>query len=781
MTVGITELPPEGMQLGGVALAGDAERGTKTTDGLSLLFTTAGITVQGPQPQIERLLVWSGLDSASCREKIVLPDGRNAAVMELTSGGQSIRFLLPLDTVTPGQAAYLDQALPAWLSRYKGAATSASPPPTPTAAPTTAAAAAGAAATTMGTAATGGATAAGGASAGGASAGGASAGGATAAGAAAAGATAAGGATAAARSAGAPTSAGSNGSGRPAEAAPAPPPPPPPSPPSPPAPPAPPAGPPAPAPSAPVAGSTLPAPSGSLPPSAAPAASPAASAASAPPPPPGSLPPSAAPAASPAVSAASAPPPPPGSAGWVIASDPLPPGVAWDSPPPESLSATAPEAPAKKTRGWRKDKTAPPSATDAGVAAGLAAAATVPPPGAVSPMPPPSQPPVDPVPLAIDPPLPPPPAEPTVAPGPVVWKPPIDPATGAALWDETSPSTANPPPTKTRGWRKKGKVGAAGVAATAAVGTAATTSAAGVTSVDAPVTAGVGAAAVDPPAPPGVAPVQTGSAKPARKSSRATLAVLLVVLLVVIGGVAYFAVKRNNNSTSPPAGAPNPSPTAAPSPSPTVADSALAASINLRLTDLPAGWARTTTDQTARPPVAPVAAQARASQALAACVGQPLVVVSGLFGLAGVPGQTAAVRSPSFQEAADPGIQMVSQSTVMQTTGDAQSLTAPFLNPNFATCYGQFQSSLVSSAVPGSTAQVQTVQLPAPAGVKAFGYLTTYAIPNLGSEVVGQAFMIGGRVETLLEPSTNGPAVPSLPFGTAYHAVLGRLARSVNN
>src|ERR1019366_4746759 len=117
MTVGITELPPEGMQLGGVALAGDAERGTKTTDGLSLLFTTAGITVQGPQPQIERLLVWSGLDSASCGEKVALPDGRNAAVMELTSGGQSIRFLLPMDTVTPGQAAFLDQALPHWLAR----------------------------------------------------------------------------------------------------------------------------------------------------------------------------------------------------------------------------------------------------------------------------------------------------------------------------------------------------------------------------------------------------------------------------------------------------------------------------------------------------------------------------------------------------------------------------------------------------------------------------------------------------------------------------------------
>ena len=125
MTVGITELPPEGMQLGGVALAGDTERGTKTTEGLSLLFTTAGITVQGPQPQIERLLVWSGLDSATCREKVVLPDGRNAAVMELTSGGQSIRFLFPTESVTPGQAAYLDQALPHWLARYKGA------PPSP--------------------------------------------------------------------------------------------------------------------------------------------------------------------------------------------------------------------------------------------------------------------------------------------------------------------------------------------------------------------------------------------------------------------------------------------------------------------------------------------------------------------------------------------------------------------------------------------------------------------------------------------------------------------------
>ena len=129
MTVGITELPPEGMQLPGVSLAGDADRGTKTTEGISLLFTSAGITVQGPQPQIERLLVWTALDSAVCNEVIQLADGREAAIMELTSGGQSIRFLLPSDTVSPGQAAYLDQALPTWLARYKGSSVAEPVPP----------------------------------------------------------------------------------------------------------------------------------------------------------------------------------------------------------------------------------------------------------------------------------------------------------------------------------------------------------------------------------------------------------------------------------------------------------------------------------------------------------------------------------------------------------------------------------------------------------------------------------------------------------------------------
>ena len=120
MAVGAMDLPPEGMLLGGVALAGDPARGIETTEGLSLLFTTEGITVKGDQPATERHFAWSGLDAASCHGEVQRGGGRTATPLELTSAGQTIQFLLPSETVSPGQAAYLDQALPAWLERYSG-------------------------------------------------------------------------------------------------------------------------------------------------------------------------------------------------------------------------------------------------------------------------------------------------------------------------------------------------------------------------------------------------------------------------------------------------------------------------------------------------------------------------------------------------------------------------------------------------------------------------------------------------------------------------------------
>ena len=131
MTVGAMDLPPEGMLLGGVSLAGDPEKGVAPTDGLSLLFTASGITVQGPQEGAERLLAWSGLESASCREQVQLPDGSSATQLVLTASGQTVRFTLAPSVVSPGQAAYLDQALPAWLHRYSGTDTGGGKLPNP--------------------------------------------------------------------------------------------------------------------------------------------------------------------------------------------------------------------------------------------------------------------------------------------------------------------------------------------------------------------------------------------------------------------------------------------------------------------------------------------------------------------------------------------------------------------------------------------------------------------------------------------------------------------------
>ncbi len=724
MTVGITELPPEGMQLGGVALAGDAERGTKTTEGLSLLFTTAGITVQGPQPQIERLLVWTGLDSASCREKIVLPDGRNAAVMELTSGGQSIRFLLPMDTVTPGQAAYLDQALPAWLSRYRGPATSSAPSPSASAPepPSSGTSNGGSGAAAAGAAAAGAAGAAAASAANGSTPGASE--------------------TVAASpptmtppsSAASATPPSSTASAPPPSTAGEPLPPPPGSAPPPPPPPPRATGATGPGQSIPAPGQNVPAPGPGLP----------ATGSHLPPPGPG--------VPAPAGTPGSSGPAPAGTSGWDVASSTLPAGVAWAAQPTDGgASADAGAASIKKTRGWRKAKA--PASTP--VAPG--AAAPVAPPGAVAPMPP-SEPPANPVPLRLDTPLPPPPPEPPggADAGPVVWKPPIDPASGVALWDQTQ-APADVPAPKNRGRRKGSKADAA---------------------VAAGAVAGVGVAASPPPpsAPFSVVETAAATSEPARKNNRTALVVLLVVLLLVIGGIAYFAVSRNSNTptTTPPA----------PSPSPAAVDATLAASINLHLTDLPAGWALSTAAATAgqspRPPLAPPAAQVRANQALASCLGQPLAVVTGLFDNGALPDQIVAVRSPTFANGTDPGIQMSSDTTVLQTDANAQALTAPFAAANFATCYGQYQSALAAAAVAGSTAQVQPVQLSAPAGVTSFGYLTTLTIPNLGTQVIGQAFMIGGRIESVLEPTTNGPQVPSAPFTAAYDAMTGRIAQATS-
>ena len=712
MTVGITELPPEGMQLGGVALAGDTDRGTKTTEGLSLLFTTAGITVQGPQPQIERLLVWSALDSATCQEKLVLSDGRHAAIMELTSGGQSIRFLLPTDKVSPGQAAYLDQALPAWLSRYKGIASvpvgahalrledgpasarrrhhrlprlprprlrrAPRPPPAadrerpprlrlPTRAqrPPQRVGATGPAPSRYGTGESHGTN-------------------------------------------------GTNGA------------------------------------------------NGTTSPGGAPPAPVDTHAAPPPPPPPRRhrdrhlLRPERPPVRQ------VAPPP-------RRRPDAPAPRSPWDGLPEEEPSLVEVEPPAQVKRSRRPFARKPKSGNvDPAVTGHL----------------PPDAAPVDPVPLAIE--LPPPPSDPLAGFGAAVPVAPPDAAKPGKA--PKAPKTPKPAKDKTRRRRR---------AATADVAAAAAAGAAVGDVVEAPPPA-------DPaPAPPGGVLAGTGpgpataqapdtgtdeeamvqdqpvgpeagdgDAGAAARSgpNRTVVVVLLAVLLVVVLAAIGYVLTRKTTPTTP---TPPPAPVV---PSPPAADAALAATVNLRLTDLPAGWTRAAAPAATRTESAPPAAQVAAQRTLATCLGTTIATVSGLFGNGVLPGQTATVTSPTFQGAAGRSFQMSSRTTTLGSASQLRAFDAVLAGTNFVACFGQYQSALAAAAVPGSTAQVQPVNLPAPLGVTSFGVVTTVASPSQGTEVVGDAYILGGRVLSRLQPVTAGAPIPSGVFAPAYNAVAGRVA-----
>jgi len=122
MTIGVEELPVGGVLLPGVVSAG-ADQWVNAPD-LSLVFSADGIRVQATGPPSERLLEWCVIETAWIGENVTLTDGRTAAILELWSAGERLQFLLASDRVDPVQVAYLRQAIPMWLNRYKGA-----PPP----------------------------------------------------------------------------------------------------------------------------------------------------------------------------------------------------------------------------------------------------------------------------------------------------------------------------------------------------------------------------------------------------------------------------------------------------------------------------------------------------------------------------------------------------------------------------------------------------------------------------------------------------------------------------
>ena len=421
--------------------------------------------------------------------------------------------------------------------------------------------------------------------------------------------------------------------------------------------------------------------------------------------------------------------------------------------------------PTQKSSRWRKNKTPEAAAAPVSYQAPVDAA------------PAPFAPPNDPVRLDQTT-LPPPPPDALAYPAPAaasVWSPPVDPVTGQALWDgqpgtAVAPSPELAPPTKGRAKRKADKAAkAAAVASVATVGAVGAEAAvSGAPAAPMPGTAPFDPSVANPP--PGEPGGETGVAAPEGKPqgrNNRLLALMLVALVVVVAAIGYFVVKRHDNSTTTPTTAVVPV---------TGADTALAAAVNLHQNDLPSGWApATAAGQPVRPPVAPAAAQAQATRTLAQCLGSTPSTISGLFAGTVLPGQTGTATSPSFQSPTDPTIDMHSVTRVMGSAAEAQALATPFTNANFQACYTAYQSSVVSAAVPGATATVQTVPLTAPTGVQSFGYLTTLTIPNQGTEVVGQAFMVGGRIESTLEPTTGGAPVPTDAFTPAYNAIAGRV------
>ncbi|MHB8496908.1 MAG: hypothetical protein ACYDES_02745 [Acidimicrobiales bacterium] len=397
----------------------------------------------------------------------------------------------------------------------------------------------------------------------------------------------------------------------------------------------------------------------------------------------------------------------------------------------------------------------------------------VPDPGVVPPPGAPSEPPKDPVPLAFDT-LPPPPV------GSVVWKPAVDPATGQPLWDGPGPTGSVPPPEapKPSRWRRKKTATGAIVATEVSTATIAVEASATVAEATTSAPPGqpetlavspwdddtVRAGAIEPP-------IEEPPAKPTGTARNRPLIVLLIVLLLAaLGGIAYLLVTRHSTTTSPPA---------AVVPVPANPDAALARSISLRLTDLPAGWVVAAPGSpTPHLPVPPAATQIAAEQTLASCLGVSQPAVAGLFGGAVFPGHTASARSPVFQSTADPAIQMYSTTEILSTPSDQAALTAPLKGTTFVPCFQQYQTTIVHAAAPGGTVQVAPVFLAAPPGVTIDAFLTTFTIPGQGTTVSGQAFIAGGRILADLQPSTNGPAVPSDAFTPAYLSIADRVSRA---
>jgi hypothetical protein len=244
------------------------------------------------------------------------------------------------------------------------------------------------------------------------------------------------------------------------------------------------------------------------------------------------------------------------------------------------------------------------------------------------------------------------------------------------------------------------------------------------------------------------------------------VAIGTVVALLIAGGI-YWAVNSSRNSA---VSTTTPSPPVPPS-----ADQQLANSINLRLTDLPGGWARVPPVGSSLSPTQK-RAQAKVVEQFADCLGMPRAFIGGLFGSLAQKDQVASGDSPTFATAARPATIAGSHTTVVKTVADATADAVPFTKPNFTSCFSQFQNGSAAVQVSGGTAQTSEFNLFAPTGVHSYAYTTTITLPGQGTILTDSIFMIGERTETGLTFQTAGTAVSSDAVDSAYTAMVKRIA-----
>lgn len=244
------------------------------------------------------------------------------------------------------------------------------------------------------------------------------------------------------------------------------------------------------------------------------------------------------------------------------------------------------------------------------------------------------------------------------------------------------------------------------------------------------------------------------------------VAIGTVVALLIAGGVYWATNGSGNDAVS----TTTPTTTAPPS-----ADQQLANSINLRLTDLPAGWARVPPPGSSLTP-AQKRGQAKVVDQFADCLGMPRAFIGGLFGSLPQTDQSAAADSPTFATASSPATIAGSHTTVVKTEADAAADAVPFTKPNFTSCFSQFQDGSAGVQVAGGTAQASEFTLFAPTGVHTYAYTTTITLPGQGTVLTESIFMIGGRTETGLTFQTAGTSVSSDAVDSAYTAMVQRVA-----